>query len=124
LELDLLPDELAVCRLAATAPVPDWAWSGAIASVTRTRTELSVICAADAAPAGVTVEAPWRALTVRGPLPFELTGVAAALTQPLADAGVSVLLIATYDTDHVLLRSEALERAIAALVAAGHAVHS
>jgi hypothetical protein len=122
-DLDLHPDDLAVCRLAPSAAVPDWAWTGPLAAVTRTPDELSIVCAASAVPAGVTATAPWRALSVRGPLPFELTGIAAALTGPLAEAGVSVFLVSTYDTDHVLVRSETLDRAIAALTAQGHDVH-
>ena len=123
MDLDLLPDELAVCRLGPTAPVPEWAWTGPVASVTRTAAELSIVCAAEAVPPTVTAAQPWRAMTVRGPLNFELTGIAAALTQPLGEAGISVFLIATYDTDHVLVRAEALERAVSVLRGAGHRVH-
>jgi hypothetical protein len=45
--------------------------------------------------------------------------LAAALTTPLAAAGVAVLLIATYDTGYLLVRGSELERALAALAAAG-----
>jgi uncharacterized protein len=51
--------------------------------------------------------------------PFEVTGVIAALTQPLADAKISVSAIATYDTDYLLVKSDTLAAAIAALKAAG-----
>jgi hypothetical protein len=51
-----------------------------------------------------------------------LTGVAAALTAPLAAAEISVLPVATYDTDYLFVRDAALERAVAALRAAGHTV--
>jgi hypothetical protein len=107
----------AIYRLPADAPVPAAFWS-----VTRTDDELSVICLADAVPAGALVESGWRGLKVAGPLDFGLTGVAAALTTPLAAAGVSVLPIATYDTDYVFVREEALEGAVAALRGAGHTV--
>jgi hypothetical protein len=123
-DLDLLDEELAVCRLDPESTVPDWAWNGAVQSVTRTATELSIVCGWDAPPAGTKAEGPWRALSVRGPLNFELTGIAAALTAPLGEAGVSVFLIATYDTDHVLVRAEALQRAVAVLERAGHKVHA
>ena len=81
-----------------------------------------MICAAAAVPGGVTAERDWRVLRVAGPLDIELTGVAAALTTPLAAAGVSVLPVATYDTDYLLVRESALAAALAALVAAGHTV--
>jgi hypothetical protein len=124
LTLTLLAGELAVVRLPPDAAVPEWAWTGSFASVTRTREELSVVCAAGAvAPdAGLSVEGPWRALAVAGPLDFSLTGIAAALTAPLAEAGVSVFVISTYDTDHLLVKASTLEAAAAALQAAGFAI--
>ena len=57
-----------------------------------------------------------------GPLDFALTGVAAASTAPLAAAGVSVLPVATYDTDYLFVREAALPVAVEALRAAGHEV--
>ena len=117
LELRLLPGAFAVCRLAPGDAPPEDFWS-----VTRTEDELSVICAEDAIPEGAAVERPWRGLQVAGPLDFALTGVAAALTAPLAAAGVSVLPVATYDTDYLFVREETLVRAVGALEAAGHTV--
>ena len=117
LELRLLPAVFAVCRLDPVAPVPDGFWS-----VTRTDDELSVICVEDAVPEGAVVRRAWRGLKVVGPLDFALTGVAAALTAPLAAAEISVLPIATYDTDYLFVREETLARAVAALEAAGHRV--
>jgi uncharacterized protein len=117
LELRLLERRFAVCRLPPDAPAPAQFWS-----VTRTEDELSVICADDAVPSGAAAERGWRGLQVAGPLDFALTGVAAALTTPLAAAGVSVLPVATYDTDYLFVREEALDAAVGALRAAGHRV--
>ena len=122
LELDVLPGVFAVCRLDPTAELPDATGSGAFRSVTRTADELSVICAEDGIPHGAVVERGWRGLRVAGPLDFALTGVAAALTAPLAAAGVSVLPVAPFDTDYLFVREESLARALAALAAAGHVV--
>ena len=122
--LALLEDELAVCRLAPDAPIPDIAADAELVSLTRTRTELSVVCPVEAAPRGATVERGWRALGVAGPLDFALTGILASLTDPLAAAGVSIFAIATYDTDYVLVRADQLDAAIEALRAAGHEVRT
>jgi hypothetical protein len=64
----------------------------------------------------------WRLLTVRGPLEFDLTGVMAALAGELAAAGVTLLAVSTYDTDHVLVKQADLDRAIKALKEAGHEI--
>jgi hypothetical protein len=125
MDLALLAQELAVCRLAAEDDVPDWAWRGEFVSITRARGELSVICAAGAVPAGdggLRVERGWRALVVTTPMDFDVVGVAAALTGPLAEAGISVLPVATHDTDYFLVKDERLADAIGALLAAGHSV--
>ena len=120
--LTIIPGTFAVCRLAPDAPVPAWAWTGEIASVTRTSDELSIVCRADAVPDGVRCESGWRCLRVEGPLDFALTGVMASLAAPLADAGISIFPIATFDTDCILVKEDALARAIQALTAAGYGI--
>ena len=124
LGLDVLDEPLALCRLAADAPLPAWGWSGPLASVTRTADELSVVCAARAVPPGVAASAPWRALRVAGPLDLAEVGIMASLAGALAAAGVSIFPIATYDTDWLLVRESALDAAVAALRGAGHAVRA
>lgn len=123
LELDLLPSSFAVCRLPAGSPAPGWA-AGELCSVTRTATELSVVCAESLVPDGVRRQGGWRALAVRGPLAFEQTGVLAALASPLAEAGVPIFVLSTFDTDYLLVPGERLETAIEVLGAAGHRLHS
>lgn len=122
LTLSLLPDTLAVCRLAPDADAPAWAWTGEPASVTRTRDELSIVCRADAVPQEVRAEAGWRCLKVHGPLDFALTGILAALTAPLAAAGIALFAVSTFDTDYLLVKAENLDRAAEVLRGAGHRV--
>jgi hypothetical protein len=64
----------------------------------------------------------WRCLRVAGSLDFSLVGVLASLLVPLAEAGVTVLATATFDTDYFLVKEIDLERATEALQAAGHSV--
>jgi hypothetical protein len=61
-------------------------------------------------------------LKCEGPLDYSLTGIIASLAEPLADAGVPIFPIATYDTDYILVKEQHLERAINALTGYGHAV--
>jgi uncharacterized protein len=122
LDLTLLPDALAVCRLPAGAEAPAWLDGEVFASVTRTPEETSVVCRAEVVPPDVRVETGWRALRVAGPLDFALTGVLLSLLEPLAVAGVSVFALSTFDTDVLLVREAALDDALAALGAAGHRI--
>jgi hypothetical protein len=124
LTLTLLADTFAVCRLDAQTVVPHWAWMGEIACVTRTRDELSIVCRADLVPGDVVREGGWRCLKVKGPLDFALTGVFARIAQPLADAGISLFAVMTYDTDYVMVKQDRLRDAAHALMSAGHAVEA
>ena len=122
MRLTLSPEPLAVCRLAPEAEIAPWMWTGPLASVTRTPAELSVICSPEAVPAGAKAEPGWRAMSVAGPLDFALTGVLAQLAQPLAEAGVPIFVLSTFDTDWLLVKGERLEEAAAVLRARGHEV--
>lgn len=122
LPLILLPDRLAVCRLAPDAALPGWIAGPGFVSITRTDDELSIVVAADRVPGDVTAVGEWRALKVSGPLDFALTGIMAALAGPLADAGISLFGIATYDTDYLLVKADTLDAAITALIQVGHRV--
>ena len=46
LNLIVLPDTIAMCRLDADSPIPDWA-IGEFVSITRTPDELSIVCGQD-----------------------------------------------------------------------------
>ncbi|MBX6723963.1 MAG: ACT domain-containing protein [Dactylosporangium sp.] len=123
LDLVLLPDDYAVCRLDPGTPVPTGLDAGkGVVSVTWTEDEISIICPASQAPTTGTVNAPWRCFQVTGPLDLALTGIMAALVTPLADARVNVFVFSTYETDYVLVPAVRLDEAHAALTAAGHRI--
>jgi hypothetical protein len=115
----VLPGVFAVCRLAPGEAVPAWV-TGEFASVTRTPDELSIICPAERVPLDVRADRDWRVLKIAGPFAFSTVGVLASLAAPLAQAGISLLTISTYDTDYLLVKHDALERAVAVLGATGH----
>lgn len=111
-----------MCRLAPDAPLPEWADGPGFTSVTRTHDELSVVVDQMRVPPGVQCQAGFRTLKLEGPFDFSEVGVLASVVNPLAEAGVSIFAVSTYDTDYVLVRQGELERALAVLRAAGHVV--
>ena len=125
LSLELLPDTVAICRLDPDAPIPSWALQPSrFLTVSRTPEELSITTLQDAVPPGVPCERGYRAVRLRGPLPFHLVGILAAIADPLAAAGLSIFAISTYDTDYVLVKAPELETALAVLQRAGHRITS
>ena len=120
--LSVLGERLAVCRLDPPAEIPAWATGAPFFSVTRTSDELSIVCPEEHVPPGITCERGWRALRFDGPFEFGLVGVLASVAVPLAQSEVSILAIATYDTDYVLVEEPQLPLATQVLCERGHEV--
>lgn len=124
MELEIHPTAMAICRLDPSADAPVWAAgaTGPLLSITWTRDEVSVVAPEWAVPRSVRCERGWRAMSVRGPLAFSLTGVLAALSAPLANAGVPIFVVSTFETDWLLVRAGDLGTAVEVLGEAGHRV--
>lgn len=122
LTIAVQPGLFGICRLEPEAKLPAWAIAGKFFAISRTADELSVVCEQAEIPEGVLVEPARRLLRVEGVLPFNLTGVLAAIAAPLAEAHIGIFVVSTYDTDYLLISEADLERAIQVLEAAGHAI--
>ncbi|MFZ1976531.1 MAG: ACT domain-containing protein [Bacteroidota bacterium] len=120
LELRTIPGQFGICKLQPGESIPLWAMSGNFWSVTRTENEVSVVCPQEQIPRDVEVERNWRVLQVVGPLTFEMTGVLLSLAAPLADAGVSIYSVSTFETDFILIQEKSFEIACRTLTKAGH----
>ena len=117
----LLAERLAIVRLAPAWPPPAWP-AGPFLSITRTAAELSIVCDESCVPPDLASDGGWKALQLEGVFDLDETGIAADFTQVLAKAEVAVFLIATHDTDYVLVREARLSQAISALRAAGYRI--
>jgi hypothetical protein len=120
--LVLLEGLYAISRLESDASIPSWAEASAFSSITRTADELSVVSLQDVVPQRARCERGWRCLRVAGTISFSAAGVLAALTAPLAEAGVGVFAVSTFDTDYLLVKGDDLETALDALRRRGFAV--
>ena len=117
----ILRGEWAIARLAPDAPIPAWALGPApFLSIARTADELSIVAPAPAVPAEVRAERGWALLKLQGPFAFDQTGILASFAAPLADAGIALFALSTFDTDYLLVPAAQAPAAVAALRAAGH----
>jgi len=122
LTLSVLPGVYAICRLNSSTPVPQWPTDSPFWAIVRTADEISIVCLESCVPPALAREGGWRILKAEGPLDFTLTGIMASIADPLADAGIPIFPIATYETDYVLVKEVQLELATDALSLYGHAV--
>lgn len=111
-------------RLSADLPDPDWAVGLPFVSVSRSAEEVSVICPTSCVPEPVPgpVEGPFAVVRVAGALPVSQIGVLVRLLKPLADAGIPVLTVSTFDTDWVLVKASSAAVAASVWRGAGYTV--
>ena len=55
-------------------------------------------------------------------LDFSLVGILSKLSTILAENGIGIFAVSTYNTDYILVKAENFERAMAVLAAAGYEV--
>ena len=121
----LLPGRYAIVRAAPDGAIPEWVFAAnGFFTITRTADELSIVCLAALVPGGVKSDGEWCCLKVQGPFAFDQVGILSSFAVPLAQAGVGIFAISTFDTDYILVKENQRELAIRALVSAGHSITS
>lgn len=89
----------------------------------RTGGENSLVCLTQDVPPNTTArEDGWRAFRVAGPLDFSLTGVLAGIASQLAEGGIPLFALSTFDTDYVLCKQAQFSTALDLLSRAGYAI--
>jgi uncharacterized protein len=124
LTIIVLPGEYAICRLFATDEIPAWALQSSFYTVSKTPDELSVICEASMVPGSTKAEKGWCLLKIAAVLDLSLTGITAKFSSALAEAGINLCVVATYDTDYILIKEEKQTTAIQCLQNAGFTVQT
>ena len=123
MHLTRLPGTYAIARAAADAPVPAGVLDGpGFVSVSRTADELSVVALADQIAGMERVDTGWTVFKLQGPFAFDVVGVVAALSRPIAEAGIGIFVVSTFDTDYLLVKAENAARAAEVWRRDGHVV--
>lgn len=118
--LKVLPYGLTVCKTADTSALD---MSKEFYFIAKTDEEISLVCRTADVPSVTTArEDGWRAFRIEGTLDFSLVGILAKLTAILAENGIGLFAVSTYNTDYVLVKKEDMERALTALGDRGYLI--
>lgn len=120
LKLQELDGDYAIVQLPTEAEIPRW-WTGeGFAAVSRTNSEVSVVCRSERVPEGMRLDAGWVAFTLAGIATLSGTGDILALVRPLSENGLSVFVVSAFSGISLLIKRDHVERARRYLQAAGH----
>lgn len=115
-----LAGDYAIAQLEPTAAAPDWADGEGFVSISRSAEELSVVCLGERVPAGMKADRGWTCYELVGPFAFDETGIALSVIRPLADNGIGIFLVSTFNTDYLLVKTAGLATVERSLTEAGH----
>lgn len=89
----------------------------------RTDEEKSLVCPADLVPESVVIcDDGWRTFRICGELDFSLIGILAGISKVLAENGIGIFAISTYNTDYVLTKEENFQKALQILKESGYRI--
>ncbi len=118
--LEIIDEEFCVCQVADFGTV---AFSAPFVFIGSTDEEKSLVCPIRSVPENtVARDDGWRAFRFEGTLEFSLIGILAHISIVLADGGVGIFAVSTFNTDYILTRTECFERAVGLLQSAGYTV--
>lgn len=119
--LQVLSQTFTVCQAADPSGVD---FSREFVFFAKTDEEVSLVCETAFVPSNaIAREDGWRAIRISGVLEFSLVGILAKISGLLADQGISIFAVSTYNTDYIFTKADAFEQAITVLAEAGYIVN-
>ncbi len=120
MELKKLPYDLTVCKVASMDEIDT---SGEFFFVGKTEDELSLVCPTEVVPTNtIEREDGWKGFVIQGVLDFSLIGILSKISAVLANAGIGIFVISTYNTDYILVSAENYVKAEDELASAGYLI--
>ena len=120
MQLKVIDIEFSVCKVKDYSGIDlnlEYVFTGS------TDEEKSLVCPVSLVPDNTTErEDGWRAFRIEGVLDFSLIGILAKISTCLADNGIGIFAISTFNTDYILTKTENFDRALKALTDAGYSI--
>ena len=120
MEIKKIDEEFSVCQ------VEDYKYANLDSEyyfIGKTDEEKSLVCPVSEVPANaIKRDDGWRAFRIQGVLDFSLIGILAKIASVLADNGISIFAVSTYNTDYVMVKKENFQDALEVLAAAGYEI--
>ena len=119
-ELKRLSHNLTVCKVKR---IKDIYFDADFFFIGKTDEEISLVCKTEDTPADVIErEDGWNGFRIQGILDFSLIGILSKLSTILAENGIGIFAVSTYNTDYILVKSENFEKAMKVLEEQGYQV--
>ena len=118
MELQKLEHNFTVCKVDNIEQIN---FSREFIFLSKTDDEISLVCESDYVPPNATAsKTGWKGLRIVGVLDFGLVGILAKIANILAEAGISIFAVSTYNTDYIFIKAIHFDKAIQTLTSNGY----
>lgn len=119
--VELLSEIFAICKVKSIDGID---FSQPYIFYARTDREMSLVCLEKHIPQGaISVDRYWCALRICEKMDLTKVGVLSAISTVLAQSGIPIFAVSTYDTDYIFVKSDALGKALQVLVKKGYRIN-
>ena len=122
MEIRKLDDTFSICKVSDYSQVD---LNSEYCFIGKTDEEKSLVCITDSVPDNVIErDDGWRAFRIQGILDFSLIGILSKIAALMAENGIGIFAVSTYNTDYILTKEDQFKKAIEIVSAAGYTVVS
>lgn len=122
MEIKKLDDTFSICKVSDYSQID---LDSEFCFIGKTDEEKSLVCITDSVPDNVIErDDGWRAFRIQGVLEFSLIGILSKIAALMAENGIGIFAVSTYNTDYILTKEDNFNKAIEILSAAGYTVVS
>ena len=120
MELKRLEYDLTVCKVLSESDLDlakDFYFIG------KTDEEISLVCRTEDTPQNtVEREDGWKGFRIQGVLDFSLIGILSKISGILAENGIGIFAVSTFNTDYILVKQENFDKAMRVLENSGYII--
>ena len=120
MKLKQLPYDFTVCQAASAEDID---LDKEFCFAAKTDEELSLVCKTADTPANTTArDDGWKGFRIQGVLDFSLIGILSKISNILAENGIAVFAVSSFNTDYIFVKAGNFDKAMDALADAGYTV--
>ncbi len=120
MKLKKLPYDFTVCQAASAEDID---LNNEFCFAAKTDEEMSLVCKTADAPANTTArDDGWKGFRIQGVLDFSLIGILSKISNILAENGIAVFAVSSFNTDYIFVKAGNFDKAMDALADAGYTV--
>ena len=124
LKYKTLEGSFAICSLSLNEELPAWIFNSSFYNISKTNTEISIVCETKVVPFGIKKSDSWKILSIQPGNNVLLKNITAKFSAALATTAIDFYVIATYDKDHFMIKEENFKKAIRTLKKTGFQIES